>query len=121
MSRVLCAPSRELGRSEARLELTAQAESTTWEERERLAQLLEEERAERRRLQEELENPEYRNLDVINLPSREWISIEFGGSFHVSVQQEQILAFSVIGGAEFRGCFPDGREFRRDFRTLHGL
>jgi excisionase family DNA binding protein len=45
---------RELGRLEGRLELTEMTESTMREERERLAQLLEEERAERRRLQEEL-------------------------------------------------------------------
>ena len=46
---------RELGRLEGRLELTEQTESTMREERERLALLLEEERAERRRLQEELD------------------------------------------------------------------
>jgi excisionase family DNA binding protein len=45
---------RELGRLEGRLELTERTESTMREERERLAQLLEEERAERRRVQEEL-------------------------------------------------------------------
>jgi excisionase family DNA binding protein len=45
---------RELGRLEGRLELTERTESTMREEREHLAQLLEEERAERRRLQEEL-------------------------------------------------------------------
>ena len=45
---------RELGRLEGRLELTERTESTMREERERLAQLLEGERAERRRLQEEL-------------------------------------------------------------------
>jgi excisionase family DNA binding protein len=46
---------RELGRLEGRLELTERTESTLREERERLAQLLEEERAERRKLQERLE------------------------------------------------------------------
>jgi excisionase family DNA binding protein len=46
---------RELGRLEGRLELTERTESTMREERERLAQLLEEERAEHRRLQERLE------------------------------------------------------------------
>jgi excisionase family DNA binding protein len=46
---------RELGRLEGRLELTERTESTMREERERLAQLLEEDRAERRRLQEELD------------------------------------------------------------------
>jgi hypothetical protein len=56
---------------------------------------------------------ERHRLDVINLPSREWLSLEIGGSFHDSVSQEQILAFSEIDGAEFRGYFPDGREFRR--------
>lgn len=46
---------RELGRLEGRLELTERTESTMREERERLAQLLEEERQERRRLQEQLD------------------------------------------------------------------
>jgi excisionase family DNA binding protein len=45
---------RELGRLEGRLELTERTESTMREERERLEQLLEEERAERR-LQEQLD------------------------------------------------------------------
>jgi excisionase family DNA binding protein len=45
---------RELGRLEGRLELTERTESTMREERERLEQLLEE-RAERRRLQEQLD------------------------------------------------------------------
>jgi excisionase family DNA binding protein len=54
MSRVE-ALSRELGRSEARLELTEQAESTTREERDRLRAELEAEREERRRLAEQLE------------------------------------------------------------------
>jgi len=58
-------------------------------------------------------SPERHRLDVINLPSREWLSLEIGGGFHDSVSQEQILAFSEIDGAEFRGYFPDGREFRR--------
>jgi hypothetical protein len=58
-------------------------------------------------------SPERHRLDVLNLPSREWLSLEIGGSFHDSVSQEQILAFSEIDGAEFRGYFPDGREFRR--------
>lgn len=46
---------RELGRLEGRLELNERAESTVREERDRLIRELEEERAERRRLQEELE------------------------------------------------------------------
>jgi excisionase family DNA binding protein len=46
---------RELGRLEGRLELTERTESTMREVRERLEQLLEEERAERRRLQEQLD------------------------------------------------------------------
>ena len=46
---------RELGRLEGRLELTERTESTMREERERLEQLLGEERAERRRLQEQLD------------------------------------------------------------------
>ncbi len=46
---------RERGRLEGRLELTEQAESTMWAERERLAEELETERAERRHLQEQLE------------------------------------------------------------------
>jgi predicted nuclease with TOPRIM domain len=45
----------ELGRLEGRLELTEKAESTMQEERERLIAQLEEERAERRRLQERVE------------------------------------------------------------------
>ncbi len=47
--------SRKLGRSEARLELTQEAESTTQEERDRLRAELEAEREERRRLQAQLE------------------------------------------------------------------
>jgi hypothetical protein len=46
--------SRELGRSDARLELTEQAESSLREERDRLQAQLEAERAERRRLAEQL-------------------------------------------------------------------
>lgn len=46
---------RELGRLEGRLELEERAESTLREERDRLLRELEEERAERRRLQEQLE------------------------------------------------------------------
>jgi len=46
---------RELGRLEGRLELTEMTESTMREERQRLEQLLEEERSERRRLQEQLD------------------------------------------------------------------
>jgi chromosome segregation ATPase len=46
--------SRELGRSEARLELTERAESSIRGERDRLASELEAERDERRRLQEQL-------------------------------------------------------------------
>ena len=46
---------RELGRLEGRLELTERTESTMREERQRLEQLLEEERSERRRLQEQLD------------------------------------------------------------------
>jgi excisionase family DNA binding protein len=53
---------RELGRLEGRLELTEMTESTMREERERLAQLLEEERAERRRLQEELDTERSKGL-----------------------------------------------------------
>lgn len=45
----------ELGRLKGRLELTEKTESTMQEERERLVAQLEEERAERRRLQEKLE------------------------------------------------------------------
>lgn len=54
---------RELGRLEGRLELTEKTESTMAEERQRLIEQLEEERAERRRLQqrvEELTLPWYR-------------------------------------------------------------
>jgi chromosome segregation ATPase len=47
--------SRELGRSEARLELTERAESSVREERDRLRDELEAEREERRRLSERLE------------------------------------------------------------------
>ena len=50
--------SYRLGRTEARAELTERAESTLWEERDRLARELEEERAERRRLVERLERIE---------------------------------------------------------------
>ena len=46
---------RELGRLEGRLELTEKTESTMREERERLVSQLEEERAERRWLQERVE------------------------------------------------------------------
>jgi excisionase family DNA binding protein len=46
---------RELGRLEGRLELTEKAESTMQQERERLIAQLEEERTERRRLQERVE------------------------------------------------------------------
>ncbi len=50
--------SYRLGRTEARAELTERAESTVREERDRLLQELEEERAERRRLAERLEHLE---------------------------------------------------------------
>jgi excisionase family DNA binding protein len=56
---------RELGRLEGRLELTEKTESTMAEERERILAQLEEERAERRRLQERVEElslPWYRRL-----------------------------------------------------------
>jgi predicted Holliday junction resolvase-like endonuclease len=46
---------REIGRLQGRLELEERAESTVREERDRLLRDLEEERAERRRLQEQLE------------------------------------------------------------------
>jgi predicted Holliday junction resolvase-like endonuclease len=49
---------REIGRLQGRLELEERAESTVREERDRLLQDLEEERAERRRLQERLEERE---------------------------------------------------------------
>ena len=54
---------RELGRLEGRLELTEKTKSTVTEERQRLIEQLEEERAERQRLQqrvEELTLPWYR-------------------------------------------------------------
>jgi chromosome segregation ATPase len=53
--RVAIGLERELGRLESRLELTERAESTVREERDRLIRELEEVRAERRQLQEELE------------------------------------------------------------------
>ena len=56
VDRVASSLERELGRLEGRLELTERAESTIWEERDRLIRELEEVRSERRRLQEELEN-----------------------------------------------------------------
>lgn len=46
---------RQLGRLEGRLELSERAESTVREERDRLITELEEEKSERRRLQEELD------------------------------------------------------------------
>jgi hypothetical protein len=59
---------REIGRLQGRLELEERAESTVREERDRLLQDLEEERAERRRLQERLEERE-----------RPWWRRVFGG------------------------------------------
>jgi hypothetical protein len=56
-------------------------------------------------------------IDHINLPSREWVSLELEGSFHDSTQGEQILAFAQCNSAYLRGYFPDGREFRRRLRV----
>ena len=61
---------RQLGRLEVRLKLMEWAESTAREERDRLLRDLEEERAERRRLQERLEEREHR---------RNWWQRMFGG------------------------------------------
>ena len=63
---------RQLGRVEGRLELTERTQSTMREERERLERLLEEERTERRRLQERL-------VEAQAAASRSWWRRMFGG------------------------------------------